>query len=233
MVYGPSGVGSSVCAADRRGNCRGDLELIFFGPVRDLSFSLTDTRSNSVASLATYGEDGLGAQRDIPVNGLTPVSPTGKVSRASVSWPSGAGGVSGLSFIPDTDAPVGPDQASQASLDAPASQSTASTSGPGALRFDQLGYSGVTASSIDLGDAIITHADGGEFFIYEPNEYGIHEYGGFCALDPGFYCTADFTVTFRQLVSDLSFEAFFVGATDLANVSIWLGTELLGTSVIS
>jgi hypothetical protein len=236
IVYGPPDDTGGVCAADAQAQCTGDLELIFFGPVRDLSFTLKSNAEDAPVALTVY--DASGAASPVQIAGSlagTAVSLAGPVQRAHIAIPSGGGTVSAMSFAPQSPllAAAGvPD----VTVDAPEPQTRSQTVQTQQVRrnlpFGDLLPSGATSGPLDLGDAVITHEDGGDFFVYGRGEYGMHEGGGFCALSPGFYCTADFTVTFRQLVTDLMFEAFFVENADLAEVSIWSGESLLGTHLI-
>ncbi len=219
-VFGPKRTGKTVCPTSKSGYCTSDLELIFFGPVNDLKFRLASGGAHRTAIITTYDARGKTTRHKVRTSGKGRVFRLDDgVSRVVMSMPKGGLRLSALSYEP--------------TFKVPKRFPKAKKSARRTVDFRRLPVRGETRRNLKLGNMVVTHADGGRFFVYRGGEYGMHKRGGICAIKAGFTCRADFTVTFRKLVTDLKFRSFFAKKGDKSRLSIWRGSKLLGKVLVS
>jgi hypothetical protein len=225
VVYGPGGTVPGACAQSGSRICRGELSLIFFAPVRNLSFTLDPKIAPTgvtmtlfdgetvVASGTVGGQSGPVALTSAQVtrarlnfSGIT-ASTTGGSLR-SISYDADAPGLAGFApIVPTTPVTVRPAQ-------------------PEVLDFSKASAPGARPRTIRIPGATVTLLGGEELFVYRGNEF-MPAPGGFCALDRGFRCLGDAMVVFDQLIRDLSFETFFYKPGDQVLVRLFSGDVVL------
>lgn len=91
--------------------------------------------------------------------------------------------------------------------------------------------------SLSEADLLLTSATG-NIFIFNSSQYGapVQDGGAFCAVIGdgtfGDRCTGSASIVFLRPVQDVSFTALYVGPGDSATVSVFAGTDLLGSATI-
>jgi hypothetical protein len=225
VVYGPGGTVPGACAQSGSRICRGELTLIFFAPVRNLSFALDPRILPGTVAVTMFDGETIVAQG--AVGGTAgPVALSGaQVTRARLNF-SGitasttGGSLRGISF--DTDAPA---LAGFAPV-APGAPVTVRPAQPEVLDFAQATTPGSRPRTIRIPGATVSLIAGDELFVYRGDRF-MPPPGGFCALDRGFSCLGDAMVVFDQLIQDLSFETYFYKPGDQVLVRLFSGDVIL------
>lgn len=231
IVYGPDGPLPGLCPYGRGSACRGDLSIIFFGPVTGLGFTLDPTIPAGAVAVTFY--DGDTPVAEVAAGGAAPVTaPDGAtVTRARLSFSgagSGGGGLGGSlrSAAYDTSAPA------LSTLDALLPGDETPQGRP--VQSELLDFTLAEAldsrrypRSIRVPGATISVIDSQEIYVYRPLEYDMPATAGICALRGGFVCLGDFVMVFDTLIRDLSFDALYYKPGDLALVRLFSGDTLL------
>lgn len=221
FVYGTGDFGmparGGVCALQTEFSCTGDVSLLFIGPVSNLTFKGFYGEVADRATISAYSGDELLAfllvsgnadgQVDVDFGGISGIT---RVQIENLSGLDGKGIAYG-DFNFDVDPPGTPPP---------------SPLPPVRLNFDSLPR-GVNKGLINLGNAILAEASGGEIFVYRTADYDMPQNGGFCALQADFSCTGNFLLEFTVPVSNLIFSGFFAKITDSAFVSLFDGDMLV------
>jgi hypothetical protein len=225
VVYGPGGTVPGACGQSGSRICRGELTLIFFAPVRNLSFTLDPRIPPSAVSLTLFDGETVVAQGAVGGSAGPVALSNAQVTRArlnfsGISTPGTGGSLRAISF--DTDAPA---LAGFAPI-VPAAPATVRPAQPQVLDFARATVPSSRPRSIRIPGATVTLLNGDELYLYNGTQY-MPPPGGFCALDGGFRCLGDAMVVFDQLIQDLSFETFFYKPGDQVLVRLFSGDVIL------
>ena len=225
VVYGPGGTVPGACAQSGSRICRGELSLIFFAPVRNLSFTLDPRIPPSTVTVTLF--DGGTVVASGAVGGRSgPVALSGaQVTRATLSFAGITGSTAGgslRSISYDSDAPALEDFAPVI----PTTPVSVRPAQPEVLDFSKATVRGAKPRTIRIPGATVSLLAGDELYVYDGSEY-MPRPGGFCALANGFRCLGDAMVVFDQLIKDLSFETYFYKPGDRVLVQLFSGDLLL------
>jgi MYXO-CTERM domain-containing protein len=225
VVYGPGGTIPGACPQSGSRVCRGELTLIFFAPVRNLSFTLDPGVPPSTVTVTLFDGETVVAQGAVGGTAGAVALSNAQVTRARLNFggiPASArgGSLRGVSF--DTDAPA---LAGFAPL-TPTSPVTVRPRQPEVLDFARATVPNARPRSIRIPGATVTLVNGDELYLYNGSNF-MPAPGGFCALDGGFRCLGDAMIVFDQLIQDLSFETYFYKPGDQVLVRLFSGDVVL------
>lgn len=113
----------------------------------------------------------------------------------------------------------------------------ASPAGAAVLDFNEptAGYQGTGSISLSNADIVTTGVDSYAISSAEAAIFGFGSFGGFCGVTTtgGGDCSVDTTITFADLVADLSFTAAVFDAGDSVIATIFSGATALATQSIT
>jgi hypothetical protein len=225
VVYGPGGTVPGACAQSGSRICRGELSLIFFAPVRNLSFTLDPKIAPTGVTMTLFDGEKVVASGTVGGRSGPVALSAAQVTRATLSFAGITASTTGgslRSISYDTDAPTLQDFAPVI----PTTPVTVRPAQPEVLDFSKATVSGAKPRTIRIPGATVSLIGGDELYVYRGDEF-MPAPGGFCALARGFRCLGDALVVFDQLIRDLSFETFFYKPGDQVLVQLFSGDLLL------
>lgn len=229
FVYGSAAQTSGACPRVPIRACRGDLTLIFFGPVTNLRFSFDPAVPRSAVTATLFNGERVIASGG--VGGLNTALATGgaQVTRAQLSF----------AKVPSANTPNGAALRSvRYTTSAPTLSQVAAALPPPVtpkvaprqtrrLDFRSAKPNRTFPTSVRIPGATVSLIDGSEIYLYGANQFGMPSTGGFCAIDGGFACLGDALIVFDRMIKDLSFQTFFYKPGDRALVRLFSGDKLL------
>jgi hypothetical protein len=234
IVYGADDPVPGLCPFALNRTCRGELSIIFFGPVQGLAFTLDPSIPEDAVAVTLYDGETIVAKGAMggSVNALPPnpaLVTRARLSFAAVGLGGGGSGGSLRSIAYDTQAP------GLSEIDVLLPDEDTPTGRP--VQTEVLDFTLAEPldgrrfpRSVRVPGATITVIDSNEIYVYGANAWGAFpSSGGVCAIavPTVFKCVGDFLMAFDTLIRDLSFDALFYKPGDLALVRLFSGDTLI------